>query len=123
MNPKTQKILKKLVPLFFFALILITCFFVFFPQNLTYEVSEEQARAFLIENYNPGSCYGMPQIIRDGAPLPEPKIEITREANNFNYEIWDGHCCSITTYKGVLTYSNGNFSDNLISNKTESVPC
>lgn len=105
--------------------LLIVGFIAFFhqsqpsPQDL-----EQQARAFLIEKYHPSACYGMPRIVHKGEPGPEPKLELSQKYNmGFEYEVWDGHCCSITIYKGNLTYSNNKFVDNLTSNETKQVPC
>jgi len=131
---KEQKY-KKIALVLISLLIIVTCFIILFPQKSPLPQDlEQQATAFLLEKYKPGSCYGMPRVIHKGETLPKPKIEISDHCITmgrtcapfeyiFDYEIWDGHCCSIIIYKGVLTYLDGNFTDNLISNKTEDVPC
>lgn len=117
----TKQQLGILLLIFIGVLVLLVVFYQ--QQNIPTDL-EQQARAFLVEKYHPGACYGMPRVVHKGEAPPQPKIELSqKDKTSFEYEVWDGHCCGITIYKGILTYSNKKFSDNLISNKTEIVPC
>jgi hypothetical protein len=113
---------------------------------------ELRIRAYLVEKYNPGDCFGMPQVkspyetkiivnkelierikkeykIKEDSKAEQfaikmSKIGIIKESKNeYRYEVRDGRCCGITTYKGKIRLKNKKIIETVIEKKEEMVPC
>lgn len=114
--------------------------------------NEFRIRAYLVDKYNPGNCFGMPQIkspfeteikvkedliekikkeynIKDDSKAEQfaikmSKIGIIKESKNeYRYEVRDGRCCGITTYTGKIRLKKKKIIETVIGKKEEMVPC
>ncbi|MDY6769006.1 MAG: hypothetical protein SVW02_02775 [Candidatus Nanohaloarchaea archaeon] len=111
------------------------------------------AKAALVAEYEPGTCYGMPggvsqemvasalqqnadvaAFVRDRYNLTEDRavfnrvkqfnaVTLTETSGGYEFTVEDGNCCTITTYTGTVTKEDGRYTISQTGNTTENVPC
>ncbi len=88
------------------------------------QISEDEARSYLIQKYTPGICFGMPTLYDDPSQFPEPVIILTKTSNkSFNFRLEDGKCCTIHIFNGVVELKGATITDKIIDSNTLNVPC
>lgn len=119
--------------------------------EINFKHDDYKIRAFLVEKYNPGDCFGMPQIkdpyetkikvnkdliarikkefnIKEDSKAEQfaikmSKIGILKESKNeYSYEFRDGNCSGITTYKGKIQLKNKKIIETVIEKTEKMVP-
>jgi hypothetical protein len=113
--------------------------------------NEFKIRAYLVDKYNPGDCFGMSQMKNPSEPeikvndeliakikkeyniqgdskakqfaIKMSKIGIMNESKNkYSYEVRDARCPVIRTYKGKILLNNKKIIETIIEKTEEMVP-
>jgi hypothetical protein len=113
--------------------------------------NEFKIRAYLVEKYNPGDCFGMSQMKNPSEPeikvndeliakikkeyniqedskakqfaIKMSKIGIMKESKNkYSYEVRDARCPVIRTYKGKILLKNKKIIETIIEKTEEMIP-
>ncbi len=109
-------------------------------------------KAYLVEKYNPGFCFGMPSI-EYGSPSTAieayPRtanfvkerfgisyeynvytkmrqicsIKLTESGSVYEFVFTDGKCCTISTIEGIIYFDDEEIIDEIKKTETKVVPC
>ena len=117
------------------------------------QTEELNIKAYIVEKYNPGRCFGIP------GPVPDELVSRTLNQNanlvtfvknefgvikdyevytkidqlegiiltktdyGYNFTFKDGNCCNIHTYEGKIRVDENQITDEVINKYTENVAC